>query len=299
MNRPLSSELLTLAAEILHGSEAELRNIQILKKGMTNRSYLFTFHDQRYILRIPGEGTAALVNRQQEAEAYHAIQGLGICDDIEYINPDSGIKLCRFIENARTCDPYDKRDIARCMEKLRSFHSMARHVGSCFDIFSMIDFYEALRQDAPSLYPDYKQTKENILSIRPWLNEHAEAYVLSHIDANPDNFLFSPTDGNGEALHLIDWEYAAMQDPHVDIAMFCIYSDYSHREADCIIDLYFDHACPPLTRIKIYGYMSACGLLWSNWCEYKRSLGVDFGAYAAQQYAYAKRYYTYFIESLM
>ena len=35
-----------------------------------------------------------------------------------------------------------------------------------------------------------------------------------------------------------------------------------------------------------------CGLLWSNWCEYKRDLGVEFGEYSLKQYRFAKEYYT-------
>jgi hypothetical protein len=34
-----------------------------------------------------------------------------------------------------------------------------------------------------------------------------------------------------------------------------------------------------------------CGLLWSNWCEYKRKLGVEFGEYSLRQYRYAKDFY--------
>jgi len=34
-----------------------------------------------------------------------------------------------------------------------------------------------------------------------------------------------------------------------------------------------------------------CGLLWSNWCEYKSRLGVEFGEYSLKQYRYAKDYY--------
>jgi len=37
--------------------------------------------------------------------------------------------------------------------------------------------------------------------------------------------------------------------------------------------------------------VAACGLLWSNWCEYKRNLGVEFGEYSIAQYRYAKDYY--------
>ena len=82
-----------------------------------------------------------------------------------------------------------------------------------------------------------------------------------------------------------------MQDPHVDIAMFCIYALYDRAQADHLIDLYFENACSRENRIKIYCYIACCGLLWSNWCEYKRQLGVEFGEYSLRQYRYAKDYY--------
>lgn len=90
---------------------------------------------------------------------------------------------------------------------------------------------------------------------------------------------------------MIDWEYSGMQDPHIDIAMFCIYSMYDQNEIDKLIDLYFKNNCPENIRLKIYCYVSACGLLWSNWCEYKYQLGIDFGEYSLKQYRYAKEYY--------
>ena len=84
-----------------------------------------------------------------------------------------------------------------------------------------------------------------------------------------------------------------MQDPHVDIAMFCIYSLYSKQQCDSLIDIYFENNCSNATRTKIYAYIAMCGLLWSNWCEYKRKLGVEFGEYSLRQYRYAKDYYKY------
>ena len=117
--------------------------------------------------------------------------------------------------------------------------------------------------------------------------------MLAHIDAVPDNFLFHTDENGTEDIRIIDWEYAGMQDPHVDIAMFCIYSFYDKNQIDCVISLYFDGNCDKKTRVKIYCYIAACGLLWSNWCEYKRSLGVEFGEYSQKQYDYAKDYYRY------
>ena len=158
-------------------------------------------------------------------------------------------------------------------------------------IVKQIDFYESLWLEPKSIFDDYQQTKKNVLSLIPFVNKNKAESVLTHIDAVPDNFLFSKN-GKTENIQLIDWEYAGMQDPHVDIAMFCIYSLYdSKEEIDKVIDLYFENNCDQKTRIKIYCYVALCGLLWSNWCEYKRQLGVEFGEYSLKQYRYAKDYF--------
>ncbi len=157
-----------------------------------------------------------------------------------------------------------------------------------FNLFDQIDRYESLRGKT-SIYRDYEQTKQKVLALKPFIESHIEQRVLTHIDAVPDNFLFVNIDGK-EEIKLIDWEYAGMQDPHVDIAMFCIYAMYDDNQVDRTIDYYFENSCPIDVHIKIYCYIAVCGLLWSNWCEYKRSLGVDFGEYSLAQFRFAKIY---------
>lgn len=283
----LKSDAISIIAKTLKVSPAEVVDITVLKKGMTNRSFLFTCRDKKYIMRIPGEGTDQLINRREEAQVYQTINGKHICDDIVYINPDNGYKITEFLEGARVCDADNVDDLKNCMQKLRDFHRKNLSVGHEFNIFGQIDFYESLWGGAPSIYRDYKKTKENVLSLQSYINDHVENRCLTHIDAVPDNFLFT-ADGD---IRLIDWEYAGMQDPHVDIAMFCIYALYNKRQVDRLINIYFENKCPVETRIKIYCYIAACGLLWSNWCEYKRSLGVGFGEYSLRQYRYAKDYF--------
>ena len=142
-----------------------------------------------------------------------------------------------------------------------------------------------------SEYVDYENTKKNVFSMKKYIDKHKSDYSLTHIDAVPDNFLFFTDSDGKEEIRLIDWEYSAMQDPHVDIAMFIIYAMYDREHAEQLIDAYFTEGCDIATRIKIYCYISACGLLWSNWCEYKRDLGVEFGEYSLRQYRFAKEYY--------
>ncbi len=286
----LKSDAIEVICESLQCRTSEVTDITVLKKGMTNRSFLFSCRGKKYIMRIPGEGTDLLINREQEAAVYRQIADKGICDNIVYMNPKNGYKITEFIEGARVCNPDDVSDLKKCMKRLRAFHEMGLSVDHEFDIFGQMEFYETLWNGEKSVYRDYLKTKENVLSLKPYIEQHVECKVLTHIDAVPDNFLFSDCDG-ADSLRLIDWEYAGMQDPHVDIAMFCIYALYDRRQVNRLINLYFEGECPDETRIKIYCYIAACGLLWSNWCEYKRSLGVEFGEYSLRQYRYAKEYY--------
>ena len=286
----LKTDAIRLICKALCAKPEEVTDITVLKKGMTNRSFLFTCKDKKYIMRIPGEGTDQLINRRQEAAVYYAIADKNICDDIAYINPENGYKITEFLEDARVCDPTDYEDVKKCMNRLRDFHALKLKVAHEFDIFGQMEFYETLWNGTPSVYKDYEKTKANVWSLKPYIDAHTGEKILTHIDAVPDNFLFVQKNGK-EEIRLIDWEYAGMQDPHVDIAMFCIYSLYNKRQVDRLIAAYFTDGCDDATRIKIYCYIAACGLLWSNWCEYKRNLGVEFGEYSLRQYRYAKDYY--------
>lgn len=288
----LKSDAIDVIKDALNVANSDIVDITVLKKGMTNRSFLFTCRNKKYIMRIPGEGTDQLINRQEEAQVYEAINGKHICDDIAYINSNNGYKITEFLDDSRVCDPDNEADLQACMKKLREFHSMNIKVDHEFDIFKQIDFYESLWNGKSSVYRDYQKTKEHVFEMKQFIKEHAEKKCLTHIDAVPDNFLFT-SDGD---VRLIDWEYAGMQDPHVDIAMFCIYSLYNKQQVDQLINIYFENKCSRETRLKIYCYVAACGLLWSNWCEYKRSLGVEFGEYSLRQYRYAKEYYKFFME---
>lgn len=287
----LKTDAIMVIADTLGAELSDIREIRVLKKGMTNRSFLFECLGRKYIMRIPGEGTDKLIDRTGEAAVYREISGEGICDVSLYINPENGYKITEYIEKSRVCDPLNENDVAKCMEKLRKFHDREFKVAHEFCLWEQINFYENLWEGSKSVYRDYVEVKRKVFSLNKYIDAHIEKKVLAHIDAVPDNFLFTQDEDGQERLYLIDWEYAGMQDPHIDIAMFGIYSYYDKEQMDKLIQMYFNDACPADVRIKIYCYIAACGLLWSNWCEYKRRLGVDFGEYSLRQYRYAKEYY--------
>ena len=281
----LQTDAISIIQDCFNVEVDEIKNITVLKKGMTNRSFLFECQNKKYIMRIPGEGTDHLINRKEEADVYQALENRQICDDVLYMNPDNGYKITAYLEDATNCDAENWNEVEACMTKLREFHELNLKVDHRFDIFGQIDFYESLWNGEKSYFKDYEKTKTAIFELKKWIDTLEKNETLVHIDAVPDNFLFTK-----EGIRIIDWEYAGMQDPHVDIAMFCIYSLYSREQVDHLIDLYFKGEVSPMIRTKIYAYIASAGLLWSNWCEYKRSLGIDFGEYSLCQYRYAKEY---------
>ena len=281
----LQTDAISIIQECFAVEVDEIKNITVLKKGMTNRSFLFECRNKKYIMRIPGEGTDHLINRKEEAAVYQALENRQICDDVLYMNPDNGYKITAYLEDATNCDAENWNEVEACITKLREFHELNLTVGHRFDIFGQIDFYESLWNGEKSYFKDYEKTKTAIFELKKWIDTLEKKETLVHIDAVPDNFLFTK-----DGIRIIDWEYAGMQDPHVDIAMFSIYSLYSKEQVDHLIDLYFKGEVSPVIRTKIYAYIASAGLLWSNWCEYKRSLGIDFGEYSLCQYRYAKEY---------
>ena len=257
-----------------------------LKQGMTNDSFIFSINNERYIIRVPGVNTEKIINRHEEYDVYQAIKNEKFVEPVVYIDRDKGYKISKFIENSHTVNPKDWNEINACLKRLKEFHGQSHRVEHYFDVFEHINYYESLMPNT-SKYEDYKETKKNIESLEPIIENLVKDWTLCHIDAVCDNFLVT----ENQDVYLIDFEYAAMQDPDLDVAMFIVYSLFNRQEIDRIIDIYFEHQATPLKRYKIYSYIAIVGLLWSNWCEAKQDQELLNSSYAQQQYNYAKTFY--------
>ncbi len=281
------------ALEATFGADAGIEQFRGLKKGMTNRIFIFSFNGKDYLLRIPGEGTEDLVDRYQEVNVYQTLSDSNITEKYVYLGAEDGVKIEEYITDCHVCDKNDPSEVQACIEHLRSFHEMRLTTGADFDLFKKIDEYESACQHDPAEFlPDYASVRASMDVIRDIILSMPKDHVLCHIDSVPDNFLITD-----DRIYLIDWEYASMGDPHIDIAMFCIYAGYDKEQIDAVIDIYFSGDCPPVTRKKIYGYIAACAFLWTLWCEIKRDSGVVFPEYEEMEYNYAKEFYKFMMET--
>lgn len=284
--RHFSKRRIAILAEMMQVSPEEITQVTPIKNGVNNRTYVFVCRAKRYVARFPRLEAKTAPDRRGEESVYRALVGEVSADTVIAFDPDTGIKITPYIVHNRICDIQREEDVRECMALLRRLHKKGRSVPHTFDLFAEIRRFEGLRQGAFSVYADYEQTEEQVLALHAYIENCPKEWTLTHIDPVPDNFLI--TDG-GE-VHLIDWEYAAMQDPHLDVAMFCLYALYDRQQVEQTIEAYFPEGCNRETRIKLYCYIAAGGLLWSNWCEYQQQEGAEFGEYSLRQYRYAKEY---------
>ena len=297
-NPQLQNDVIDVIRKVFNVRFEEIRDITVVKKGLTNRSFLFTVHGTRYVMRIPGEGTENLVDRAAEGRVYELLKGKDICDDNVYFDSKSGYKIAKFLENSRESNHLDPADVKRCMQLIRKVHEEKLQTPAKLDLWEIVDYYESLWNGEPSIYRDYEQVKQAAMNMRPFVEAHALEAVLTHGDCNPGNFLFSPGDDGGERVSLIDWEYAAMHDPLVDLSGYTIYfpNDDPKAYADQVTDAYYPEGCAKEIRLLVYCYCALWALYTSNWCEYKMRLGVELGDFAITQYRYVKAFTRIFEE---
>lgn len=282
------NEAMALVSEVFKVCEKEITNIRCLKAGMTNKSFLFELHNAHYICRIPGPGTELLINRKQEKDVYEAVNPLHMTEDIIYFDGETGYKISRYYEGARNADPHNREDMELFMKELHKLHESQITVSHSFSLRERIQFYENLcRHREKMLFEDYSEVRAHMNGLLDKLDRLNRPQCLSHIDCVPDNFLILP-DGSGK---MIDWEYAGMHDPLIDIAMCGIYSYYNEEEMDWLIELYLKRSPTREERFVIYACAALGGFLWCLWAVFKETLGEEFGEYTLIMYRYAKLYY--------
>ncbi len=282
------NEALKLVSGVFKVPESKIVRIRCLKSGMTNKSFLFQINKTSYICRIPGPGTEVLINRSQEKAAYDQVSHLGITEHVIYFDGKTGYKISEYYENARTADSSRPEDMEQCMKLLRNFHQAKLQVGHSFDLKERILFYESLCLSHGSIpFEDYESVRTWMFELLDEIGQRKRPKILAHIDPNVDNFLILQ-DGS---IKLIDWEYAGMADPLLDIAMCAIYSYYDFEKAFWLLRLYLDRRATEEEEFILTAFMALSGFLWSLWAVYKSSLGEEFGEYTIIMYRYGKTGY--------
>jgi thiamine kinase-like enzyme len=255
--------------------------------GMTNTSFTVRIGGESYVVRLPGRGTEALINRREEREAYRALEPFDLTDEVVAVDKE-GRRVTVFYEDARVADPADDQDLATSMGIVRRLHGLEIPLTHRFAFGAQVDRYERLTRGlGPAPFPRIEDQPAWARELLRFRRDLQVPEVFCHCDLNADNILIRP---GGEA-RLIDWEYSGRADPMMDVAMFAMYSFLGRERVEFALRLYLQREPLANEEARCYLYLALSGYLWSMWARYRESQGEDFGDYGPKTNAYLQEYH--------
>lgn len=232
--------------------------------GLTNLNYLLEHEGSRFVLRVPGNGTAEYIDRGAEAVAARSAAAAGVNAEVAYFDASDGLMLTRHIEGAATMSGERFRDLAAVARAGRAFHRLhtsADRFASDFGLFAMIDEYKALLATKGAVLPaGYDDVQRQADGARRVLEAHPVSAVPSHCDPLCENFL-----DDGERMYIIDYEYAGNNDPMWDLGDLSVEGGFGPEQDQALLRAYFNGE-PPIDQVgRMVVYKAMCDLLWTLW----------------------------------
>ena len=259
--------------------------------GLTNRSFRIDDGNIAYVLRLPGPGSAAFVDRHAEARNAALAADIGVAPELVAAATDDGVLLTRFLAGARPLDAAALRDpgrLAAAARLLARLHGSGARFAGERDYAATLTLYRRLatergREEAPDL-------AAACAAAAPLLRALAVAsapLAPCHIDPTPGNILAVPETGRGERLYLIDWEYASMADPAWDLANLAGEAGLDAGQRSALIAGHGDVGDGGLAA-RVALYLPLLHLLAAAWAALQEASGnpqADFAALARDRLA--------------
>jgi thiamine kinase-like enzyme len=252
--------------------------------GLTNRVYRIG----DVVLRLPGRGTEAYIDRANEAAAARAAALAGVSPEVIHADPASGLMLTRFLPGTVTMSPAAFRSRpgspARAARAFARLHASGARFPARFELFAMIDDYlRLLAGKDVALPPGYHEVLHEAGAVRAALAARPLPLAPCHCDPLCENFL-----DTGERMWIVDWEYSGMNDPMWDLGDLSVEAGFDAAQDAEMMQAYFGHAPKPQDMGRMVIYKAMCDLLWTLWGLIQLADGNpadDFRAYADTRFA--------------
>ena len=259
-------------AQSLAGAE-----IEVVEGGLTNRSFNVTIDSERFVLRLPGAGTDAYIDRAQEAHNARAAARLGIAPEVVYADPWTGVALSRRIEGGRALDEGALRDPAlleRAVDLLTRLHRSDADFRGEMALFPILDRYFRLcGRRRPDLLAPLEGSRRRAQGLRPWIEGTREPDCPCHIDPAPSNFVLAA--GASPRLYLLDWEFSARCEPVWDLAYLSADAAFSAEQDAHLLSCYYGGGVGSEREHRFVAYKGLSHLLIAAWAAMRVADGDE------------------------
>lgn len=201
--------------------------------GLTNSNYLVTVGGCRKVLRLPGLGTEAIIDRTLEPRLMSLIADTDISPKTTFYG-NAGIKLADHLDGYENIENREVTDtiLEGVARRLRRLHDVPRRElqgmkPEDLSVVAYMTLYE--RQTGMKLLDD--EEREEMLSFADAMDRDRQ--VLCHRDLMLGNIMTC-----GGDVKLIDFEYASFCSAYWDIGSFLTETRLDEERTKVFMDLY-------------------------------------------------------------
>lgn len=188
--------------------------IRPIEQGRTNQNYIAEDGEQTFFARLGVDLPHHGISRANEVRCCKLAAVLGLAPKVFFAA--EGVLITEFIDGRTLCQgaAVSKALLDSLAQSLRRLHEAP--VPEDLAPFDPADICRRQLDALPdaSVSPARRRKVVDILQRAPEL----EARSLIHADLIPENVIL-----RGDALFLVDWEYAGLGDPMVDLAMVAVH----------------------------------------------------------------------------
>ncbi len=283
----LDPQAVPIICRVLGCQPQDICDVEPLKNGYTNQSYIFRVNGEPYVYRHPGAASADIIDRRSEYASQTIAADLGIDSTFIAGDPEAGWKISHFIPGTAPFDYHNWDHVAQAMAIARKLHGCGVDSGFGFDIHQDTLKQIDLLDDAHRRYfddlPELLQTAE---LLNGDIAGDAAARCLCHNDFYDENFLVGP-----DRMDLIDWEFSGMSDYASDLGVFiACCPDYTYEDSLRVFELYFQR---PLSDDELYHCVAAAAVVsfhWLIWAIFKEYTNESVGDLLQYYYRYTKMF---------
>ena len=184
--------------------------------GMMNISYIVrSKNGKKYIVYLPNGKANKLVDRVLEEENSKIVSDLGLTSKFVYFDTKRGIKVKEYIEGT-SLDKIDPSEVdyQKVADLLHLLHDSKELSKQDYHPFERLANYENKALSFRKESNEYRELKDFLSTHINLLNLREK--VFSHNDFQKSNII----KGNDDKYYVIDFEFAANNDPIYDIAAF-------------------------------------------------------------------------------
>lgn len=244
---------------------SDIKDIEIIKKGLNNRSFKFTVCDQEYIYRHPGVNASGIIDRKKEKISLLNAKKTEVDSTFIHIDDKEGWKISRFVHVTEEFDFKNKKHIDMLSSSLKRLHDTKIKVGFNFDyLIESEKLIEYLKGVDISNYSMLTEIFSKIKKVDNWLKADKWQVSLCHNDVYEPNLLVC-----GDKLELIDWEFAGDTDIGYDVCKLFSLVNPKISDIDEYVYSYFGRNTTEKEKIHLFACASMIYFYWFVWGMYE------------------------------